>query len=203
MRPDTSKMTAAQQLRSLAGHAAEAAKDGTLLDLSSKALSAGRARWYLRSCTHVGLFTRVYGRPHVHNMGRLIIGERVLLWSTLIPSEFAVFPGATLEIGDRTSINYGTSIAATGLVHLGRDCRLGTHVMIMDNDFHEIDNRSVMPKPRPVVLEDNVWLANRALILPGVTIGHDSVVGAGSVVMADVPPRSVVLGNPARVVKRF
>lgn len=196
-------MTIAERLRYIADQAAEAADDASLKDLADKALSAARARLYLRQCTSVGLFTRVYGRPYVFNKGTLTIGERVLIWSTLARTEFAVFPGATLEIGDRTSINYGTSIAATGSVRLGRDCRLGTHVMIMDNDFHEIEDRSTTPPPRPVVIEDNAWLANRALILPGVTIGRDSVVGAGSVVMTDVPPRCVVLGNPARVVKRF
>lgn len=196
-------MTIAERLRYLADQAADAAGEGSLNDLAAKGLSAARAQLYLRRCTSVGLFTRVYGRPYVFNKGTLTIGERVLIWSTLARTELAVFPGATLEIGDRTSINYGTSIAATGSVTLGRDCRLGTHVMIMDNDFHEIEDRSVMPQPRPVVIEDNVWLANRALILPGVTIGRDAVVGAGSVVLTDVPPRCVVLGNPARVVKKF
>lgn len=196
-------MTIAERLRYIADQAVEAADDAALNALAGKALSAARARLYLRRCTSVGLFTRVYGRPYVFNKGTLTIGERVLIWSTIARTELAVFQGATLEIGDRTSINYGTSIAATGSVRLGHDCRLGTHVMIMDNDFHEIEDRSVMPQPRPVVIEDNAWLANRALILPGVTIGHDSVVGAGSVVMTDVPPRCVVLGNPARVVKKF
>jgi acetyltransferase-like isoleucine patch superfamily enzyme len=145
----------------------------------------------------------VYGRPYVHNEGTLIVGQRVLIWSTIVRSEFVVFPGGRLEIGDRTSIHYGASIAATGLVRLGPRCRLGTHVMILDNDFHEIENRDVRPEPRPVILEENVWLANRVLVLPGVTIGHDSVVGAGSVVMTSIPPRSIALGNPARVVRTF
>jgi maltose O-acetyltransferase len=52
-------------------------------------------------------------------------------------------------------------------------------------------------------MEDNVWLGNRVIVLPGVTIGHDAVVGAGAVVVKDIPPRSVAIGNPARVVKTF
>lgn len=179
------------------------AEGETVGSLAGKVFSATLARLYLRRCTRVGLFTRVYGRPRVVNRGNLIIGERVRIWSTTARTEFAVFPGGTLEIGDRCSINYGTSIAATGLVRIGEDCMLGAHSMILDNDFHEIERRDVMPAPRPVVLENNVWLGNRALILPGVTIGRDSVIGAGSVVMTNVPPRSVVLGNPARVVRTF
>jgi acetyltransferase-like isoleucine patch superfamily enzyme len=193
--------SATERLRSRFG--AAAANGLTPGELGRKAIPALLARVYLRRCTRVGLFTRVYGRPHIHNRGTLIVGERVLIWSTTATTELAVFPGGTLEIGDATTINYGTSIAATGLVRLGRGCRLGTHVMILDNDFHELEDRDAMPAPRPVILEDNVWLANRAIVLPGVTIGHDAVVGAGSVVMTSIPPRSVALGNPARVVKSF
>jgi maltose O-acetyltransferase len=53
------------------------------------------------------------------------------------------------------------------------------------------------------VLQDNVWLGNRVIVLPGVTIGHDAVVGAGAVVSRDIPPRSVAVGVPAQVIKTF
>lgn len=171
--------------------------------LLQKVQSAAYAYLYLRRCTRVGPFARVYGRPRIWNKGTLTIGERARIWSTTATTEFAVFEGGVLDIGDNVSINYGTSIAATGLVRIGRDCMLGTHTMIIDNDFHEVENRHAVPQPRPVILEDNVWLANRTMILPGVTIGHDSVIGAGSVVMTSIPPRSIALGNPARVVKTF
>lgn len=196
-------MTNAEHTGHVLRSAASAAYGQPISGTVRKAWSALLARVYLRRCTRVGLFTRVYGRPRIDNKGTLTIGTRVRIWSTTARTELAVFKGGVLDIGDGTSINYGTSIAATGMVQIGRNCMLGTHSMILDNDFHEIENRYAMPKPRPVILEDNVWLANRALILPGVTIGHDSVIGAGSVVMTDIPPRSVALGNPARVVKRF
>ncbi len=54
---------------------------------------------------------------------------------------------------------------------------------------------------KPVVIEDDVWIGSRVTILPGVTIGRGSVVGAAAVVTKDVPPYSVVAGNPAKVVK--
>lgn len=195
--------TAAQRLQVLLREITAAASGKGPSELYQKAVPAGLARLYLRRCTHVGLFTRVYGRPRVVNDGTFIVGNRVRIWSTIVRSEFVVFPGGILEIGDSTSINYGTSIGATGSVRIGRDCLLGPYTMILDNDFHEIEDRNAMPAPRPVVLEDNVWLGNRTLILPGVTVGHDSVIGAGSVVIADIPPRCVALGNPARVIKRF
>lgn len=197
------KMAMLERFRYIMRVATGTAADETVSSLSSKVFSAALARLYLRRCTRVGLFTRVYGRPRVVNQGRLIIGDRVRIWSTTARTEFAVFTGGTLEIGDRCFINYGTSIAATGLVRIGQDCMLGAHSMILDNDFHEIECRDVRPAPRPVVLGNNVWLGNRALILPGVTIGHDAVVGAGAVVVKDIPPRSVAVGNPARIVRTF
>lgn len=192
-----------ERLRHLLSEVGAAAENQSIGDVVPKAVAAGRARFYLRHCTRVGLFTRVYGRPRVSNRGTLLIGERVRIWSTTVPTEFAVFDQGLLDIGDNVSINYGTSIAATGSVRIGRGCMLGTYSMILDNDFHEIEHRDVMPAPRPVVLEDNVWLGNRTLILPGVTIGHDTVIGAGSVVLTSIPPRSIAMGNPARVMKTF
>ena len=60
-----------------------------------------------------------------------------------------------------------------------------------------------MPESRPVLIADGVWIGNRVLILPGVSIGAGAAVGAGSVVMTDIPERCLALGNPARVIKKF
>src|SRR5579864_8488587 len=106
-------------------------------DTLVKVRSSVNARWQLRKCNHVGRWTRLSGRAIVLNRGGYIwIGDRVLLFFDYIPSVFAVFPGGRLEIGDRTSINYGADFAATGLVKIGSDCGIGTHVIIMDSDFH-------------------------------------------------------------------
>jgi maltose O-acetyltransferase len=56
-------------------------------------------------------------------------------------------------------------------------------------------------KERMLTIEDNVWLGGGVIVLPGVTIGHDTVVGAGAVVTKDLPPRVVAVGNPARVLR--
>jgi maltose O-acetyltransferase len=66
-----------------------------------------------------------------------------------------------------------------------------------------VEDKSWDTTGQPIVLEDRVWLANRSIVLKGVTIGHDAVVAAGAVVTRDVPPRTVVAGNPARVVREF
>lgn len=161
------------------------------------------ARWYLRTCTQVGPWTRVIGRITVVNHGTMIVGERVQIYGHHARSIFTTFPGGRLIIGDRAFINYGVDIAATGLVSIGADCLIGTHVSIIDNGFHGLVNRHEVPAPQPVIIGENVWIGNRAIILPGVTIGEGAVVGAGSVVTRDVPARTVVAGNPARVIREL
>lgn len=160
--------------------------------------------WQLRDCTTVGPWARVAGGMRVYkDRGEIVLGAALRIASTNARTVLAVFPGGRIEIGDRTFLNYGVDISATLLVKIGSDCLLGAHVGILDNDFHDINERSRMPSPRPVVIGDRVWLGNRAMVLPGVTIGADAVVGAASVVVTDIPPRSVAVGNPARVIKTF
>ncbi len=100
-------------------------------------------------------------------------------------------------------INYGSSLVAGVHVKIGNDCMIGTHVMVMDTDFHRVEDKAYDTSGLPIVLEDRVWLGNRCIVLKGVTIGHDAVVAAGSIVTADVPARSVVAGVPARVIRTF
>jgi acetyltransferase-like isoleucine patch superfamily enzyme len=161
------------------------------------------ARYRLRSCDSVGSWTRVTGKIFVQNGGSIHIGERVQILSHFSHSVLATFAGGLLEIGDRTVLNYGVDICATKLVHIGADCLLGTHVIILDSDFHEVADHERVPESRPVVIGDGVWIGNRATILPGVTIGDGAVVGAGSVVMSDIPAHTLAMGNPARVIKKF
>ena len=162
------------------------------------------ARFYLRGCTRVGAFTRLSGHPpHVSNKGTLVIGDRVRISASLLPIELATMPGATLLIGDRTFLNYGVSIVAHESISIGHRCLIGPYVNIQDNDWHDILDRSITPSSKPVIIEDNVWLGTRVIVLPGVTIGHDAVVGAGAVVSRSIPPRSIAVGNPARVLRTF
>lgn len=163
------------------------------------------ARWFLRSATLVGQRVRLLGWPSISNAGRLVIGDRVRFVSTIVPIELAVEEHALLEIGSQSFINYGTSIAATKHVRIGRRCNIGTYVIMMDNDFHciEPERREQMPPSAPIILEDNVWLGARVVVLRGVTIGEGSVIGAGSVVVRDIPPRCVAAGVPARVIRKI
>ena len=161
------------------------------------------AWWFLRSATQRGRRITLRGRPKIANQGQLTLGERVRLDSTVATLELVSLPGGHLEIGNNVFINYGTSIVSSAHVKIGDDCLIGTHVMVMDCDFHRVEDKVWDTTGRPIAIENRVWLGNRSIILKGVTIGHDAVVAAGSVVTADVPPRTVVAGVPARVVREF
>lgn len=131
------------------------------------------------------------------------IRDRVRLVSTIVPLEIGVGADATLEIGEGVFINYGVSLGVTKLVLIGAGSSIGPYVMMMDNDFHRLEpeRRNELPPSAPIVLEDNVWLGARVTVLRGVTIGAGSVIGAASVVVHDIPPRSVAAGVPARVLR--
>ena len=143
------------------------------------------------------------GRPAISNEGTLTLGERVRLVSTVAQLELVTLPGGHLEIGDNVFINYGSSLVASSHVKIGNDALIGTHVMVMDCDFHRVEDKSWDTEGQPIIVEERAWLGNRSIILKGVTIGREAVVAAGSVVTKDVPPRTVVAGVPAKVVRRF
>jgi acetyltransferase-like isoleucine patch superfamily enzyme len=123
-------------------------------------------------------------------------------------------------VGDFTILN-GALIMSEERITIGSYCMVSWNVGIADSDFHPIDpaqrridalalapfyeNRPPRPEIRtaPVVLQDNVWVGMGAVILKGVTIGENSIVAAGAIVTADVPPNVVVAGNPARIVKEL
>lgn len=161
------------------------------------------ARWRLRRATSVGERTRLRGRPVVVARGDLVIGERVQLVSTVATLELVAEAGGRLEIGDRTLVNFGSSLVALDRVTIGERCLIGPHCMIMDTAFHDIgpDHRLDPPAAEPVTIGNNVWLGARVVVLPGVSIGENSVIGIGSIVTSDIPANSVAVGVPAKVIR--
>ncbi len=101
--------------------------------------------------------------------------------------------GRSSSIGDRTEIHVGERI------EIGEKCMIAWDCVIMDRDYHPIEGEA--ERTKPVIIEDNVWIGCKAVILKGVRIGKNAVVGAGAIVTKDVPPYAIVGGNPARVIK--
>ena len=165
--------------------------------------SVARARWYLRQADEVGTRVRLRGRPAVTNRGRMVIGERVQLISTIATLELVAEEGGLLEIGPRSLVNFGCSLVASKLVSIGPRCHIGPYTMMLDNDFHRVEpeRRLERPESKPIIVEENVWIGARVILISGVTVGKDACIGAGSVVTSDIPPRTLAAGVPARVIR--
>lgn len=124
------------------------------------------------------------------------------------PTVHIFVPGG-LSIGDNSSIAPYTTIYATFGVTIGKNCLISSncgissynHIVASDN---RIANTSQDEKfSKPVVIGDNVWIGMNSCILPGVTIGNNSIVGSGSVVTKDIPENEIWVGNPARFMKKI
>ena len=163
-------------------------------------ISYMRARWYLRGATFNGV-VRLSGRASLKNEGEVILGHRLRLDGSSMRIDLTSFPGGRLEIGEDTFINYGSNISAVQSVRIGSGCDIGQFAIIMDSDFHSLDDHRRPDTPEPVVIEDNVWLGARVTVLKGSHIGAGAVVGVNSVVKGFIPPHTLAVGSPARVVR--
>jgi maltose O-acetyltransferase len=113
--------------------------------------------------------------------------------------------GANISFADRVFLNFACVVLDCGRVSVGARTQIGPSVQIYAVT-HPTDpeaRATLAEFSRPVTIGANVWIGGAAVVCPGVTIGDDAIVGAGSVVVADVPPRTVAVGNPARVVRRL
>ncbi len=119
-------------------------------------------------------------------------------------------PGYAIHIGAGTSVGESCTVSAVSHVHIGSRVLFGPRVWVTDhNHVYSNTDRPILSQGWTtggfVDIEDNCWIGTGAVIIgaKGLRIGRGSVVGANSVVTTDVPPHSVVVGNPARVVKEY
>jgi acetyltransferase-like isoleucine patch superfamily enzyme len=159
------------------------------------------AQLRLRGKARAPFSVRLRGRVHFSGCGEVVLGEGVGLNGTVVPIELVTYDSGRIEIGNHTFVNYGSSIAARASVKIGSYCLLGHYTFVMDNGQHDVVRHAELPQSEPVIIEDNVWIGSKAVILPGVRIGSRAVIGAGSVVTKDIPARCVAAGNPARVLR--
>ncbi len=118
---------------------------------------------------------------------------------------FSVWPESPgkggIRIGNYCLICPGVRISSACEITIQESCMIASNAYITDSDWHDIYNRISIGKSAPIVLEKNVWIGDSAIICKGVTIGQNSIIGAGSVVVNAVPENTIAAGNPARVVK--
>ena len=106
-------------------------------------------------------------------------------------------------IGNHCLICPGVRIGSACRVVIGNDCMLASRAYVTDSDWHDTYNRIALGKRAPVIIADNVWIGDSAIVCKGVTIGENSIIGAGAVVAGDIPANVVAAGNPARIVKHL
>lgn len=113
--------------------------------------------------------------------------------------------GYNISIGDDTFINYNCTVLDCCEVTIGKNVLIGPNCGIYAAT-HPTDKKLRLDKlefAKPITVCDNVWIGGSVVILAGVTIGQNSVIGAGSVVTKDIPPDSIAVGNPCKVIKKI
>jgi acetyltransferase-like isoleucine patch superfamily enzyme len=169
----------------------------------------------LKSCT--------FRFDGLKKQNKVIIGSNTMLGCSIIFES----DNGTVEIGDNTFINAGTSIISKENIKIGNNVTIAWGCTLYDHNSHSLDYRErqkditrqnddykngrsfihskdwSVVKSKPIVIEDNVWIGFDSVILSGVTIGEGAIVGARSVVRENVEPWTVVIGNPAVAVKRL
>ncbi len=188
------------------------------MEAADATLWAQKWRWYERNALpwnrarlHYELAARrCFARWPLHGDAlqmlredRLRLGEHVLfepgVWLT---------GAGRITIGTGTFLNLGVQVAALDEVRIGAHCMIANGGFVSDADHRFDDPQRPVPwqgftSKGPTVIGDNVWCGAHVVVTSGVTIGDRCVVGAGSVVTRDLPPRSVAVGAPARVIKEI
>ena len=129
-----------------------------------------------------------------------LIGKPVHDSVTVFPPFSADF-GKNITLGERVFINSGCRFQDQGGIVIGDDCLIG-HNAVLATLNHDLDpSRRADLHPSPIIIGRNVWIGANVTVLPGVTIGDNSVIGAAALVTKDVPANSIAVGSPARVIR--
>jgi acetyltransferase-like isoleucine patch superfamily enzyme len=166
-------------------------------------------KWFLcpqfeylgRGCTFMKpWYVEVFGGPvSLGNYATVIATTdgrvRLTVWTSMGQE-------GSIYIGNYCLICPGVRISAGKEIVIGDSCMLANGVFVTDSDWHGVYDRSLpVGKSVPVSIEDNVWIGDSALVCKGVKIGRNSIIGAGSVVVGDIPENAIAAGNPATVIK--
>ena len=159
-------------------------------------------------CEFVGHSLNMELLPYISGNGSISIGNNCTL-SGMMRFGFndKVHDEVRISVGDHTFIGHQVALNAAREIRIGSHCLIAQGVRISDFDGHPIspearrsDEMVQCADIRSVVIEDDVWIGHGTTILKGVRIGAGSVIGAQAVVTRDIPPRSIAVGNPARVI---
>lgn len=166
----------------------------------------------------IGQRPRIWGRFEIMMLpgGRVTIGDHFHLVSSPERStitlysrgSLTVFPTGEILIGHNVGLN-GTAITSKKRIQIGDGTMIAANVIIVDSDFHAQwppEARLISSTDhddREVIIGKNVWIGINCVVLKGVTIGDNAIIGAGSIVVGDIPANVVAGGNPARVLRQL
>jgi len=168
---------------------------------------------HLKRYKKVGINSKVAGPFIIHNPQYISIGDNFSSYYNLRLEAWDEYRGEKFNpeiiIGDNVNINTDCHIGCIDKVIIGSNVLMASRTYISDHSHGEITKEALLLPPSarklvskgPVIIKDNVWIGEGTCILPGVTIGENSIVGANAVVTKDVPPNTVVGGIPAKVLK--
>ena len=160
-------------------------------------------------CVSVGDGFHMWWMPDIFGHPRIHIGANVNFFGRVFIVSGRVFDDPRLVIGDRVDIGHDVSIVVNREVVIEEDVKIANGCRIMDTDAHPRDpaeRGSNLPPPpaeiKPVRICRDAWIGQNTFLLKGVTVGQGAVVGVNSVVVTDIPPYAVAMGNPARVIMK-
>jgi acetyltransferase-like isoleucine patch superfamily enzyme len=158
-------------------------------------------------CTSVGRNLHLWLMPDISGHAEIRIGNDVNLFGHLGVMSGRVLENPRLIIQDRVDIGHNVAISVNKEIIIEEDVNIASYVRILDNDAHprdpELRAANLPPDPaeiKPVRICRRAWIGQGSYIMKGVTIGEGAIIGANSVVITDIPPFAVAIGNPARVV---
>jgi acetyltransferase-like isoleucine patch superfamily enzyme len=182
-----------------------------------------KARYYLKIAGRIPIFLKLYyhhvdfnktirgNRFYINNQGKIILGNNVYLHSYPEGTSFKTalstyFSDAVIKIGNNCSLN-GTVLQCNERIEIGDYTMIAPGTVIIDNNSHRISKdhleRRKKSDSKPIIIKDNVWIGLNCLILKGVTIGENSIIAAGSIVIKDVPDNCLHGGAPARLIRKL
>ena len=113
--------------------------------------------------------------------------------------------GFNVSVGKNFYANYNLVLLDSGKITIGDNVMIAPNVSFytVDHPIHPSDRSTYLEQSKPITIENNVWIGGNVVILKGVTIGENSVIGAGSVVTKNIPKNSLAFGNPCKVVRKI
>lgn len=149
------------------------------------------------------------GLPHINNLGKISIGPSCMFISSKTGNAVGLnhccmlttqSKSSCIQIGSHCGFS-GASIWCFKSIKIGDYVKIGANCLIMDGDAHQDDPRAGSNKE--IVIEDNVWLGANVVVMKGVRIGRNSLIGINSVVTKDIPSNVIAAGNPCRVIREL